>query len=464
MTNAVKLGLMIVSMLGVSAAQAQTPTATPPAAPETLRAVANTAKPPPPTIADLVLLLQSYQPDPERIDRLRAEMAAALPATEDADLLAMAWHKKALAAGELQELERRGEFLAKALDYARRVKAANPNGLGGYARVRSEYADSLAATRGVTAALDSFAEFLAENEKGPPNGFTIHIHCKMTNYYLHLGDIERAKASHAKAEAIYMQLARRQQAALHLPTWAKQIENTRGFLLRRQGRLEEEELANLAAVRLAEEDLALLATRHARGMWTPPVSRAEGGVDSMRIWLAQTLLAEERLDEAELLLREVLKRSLARDGRNSPLVGRALSALRVVFTNRGRHAEALVLAEWADKTLAEGGLAERSTLRLNVRIGLANALGTVGRHGEAVALTDDIRSKLTDDTRLEESFAQGTLGSIRSFIAVGRVADALRDGDNLLAKHIRNYGADHYYTAEVRAYRAMALHRSNRVD
>jgi CHAT domain-containing protein len=464
MMNAARLAWSMLLMLGVAAAQAQTPAAKGETvgAGETARA-ATPFKPPPPTIADLVLLLQSYQPDPERIARLRAAMDEAVPAGDDADVLAVAWHKKALAAGELQELERRGEFLDKALGYARRATATAPNGLGGYMRVRSEFADSLAATRGITAALDSTAEFLAESEKGPPSGFLIHAHCQMTGYYLHLGDIERARASHAKAEAIFKQLARRKQAALNLPAWSKQIEQTRGFLLRREGRIDEEERAFLAAVRQAEEEVAILPARETRGKWTPPAARAEAGVDSTRVWLAQTLVAEERLDEAELMLREVLKRSLERDGRNAPLVGRTLSVLRVIFTNRGRHAEALVLAQWADKTLAESGISERSPMRLNSRIGLAIALGSVGRHREAVALTDSMRGMLSDDARLEEGFAQGTLSSIHSFIAVGRIADALQDGDKLLARQTRFFGADHYYSAEARAYRAMALHRSNRV-
>ncbi|MCX7180645.1 MAG: hypothetical protein NTX56_18405, partial [Proteobacteria bacterium] len=193
--------------------------------------------------ADLVLLLQSYKPDPERVARLRAEMEEPVPAGDDADLLAVAWHKKALAAAELQELELRGEFLGKALEYAPRAKGVAPSGLGSYPRVRTEYADNLAATKSVTAALDSFAAFVADNEKGPPNGFLIHAHCQMTSYYLHLGDIERARASHARAEAIYKQLAKRPPLALLLPGWSKQIEITRGFLLRREGRIEEEERA-----------------------------------------------------------------------------------------------------------------------------------------------------------------------------------------------------------------------------
>ncbi len=204
MTRAAKLVLVMAFMLGASPAQvqAQASRAGPAATPEPPRTVVTTSRPPP-TIADLVLLLQSYKPDPERIARLRAEMEEAVPTGDDPDVLAIAWHKKALAAGELQEPERRGEFLEKAVDHARRATAANPSGLGSYARVRTEYAASLWWTRGVTAALDSFAEFIAENANGPPNGFLIHAHCEMTHYHLHLGDIERARASLATAEAIF---------------------------------------------------------------------------------------------------------------------------------------------------------------------------------------------------------------------------------------------------------------------
>jgi CHAT domain-containing protein len=464
--KAVKLGLLIALLAAASTAQPQAAgsVAAPVAAGEAPRLAAGASRPPPPTIADLILLLQSYKPDAERIARLRAEMDEAVADGGEPNQMAIAWHRKALAAGELQELERRGEFLARALEYAGGVRSPNPSGVGAYLRVRSELADNLVFTGGVTAALDGFAEFAASLEKGPPNGFLIHAYCQMTGYYLHLGDLDRARTALARAEAVFRQLAARQQAALNLPSWSRQIETARGLILRREGRIDEEERALLAAVRQAGSAVAALPARQDRGRWAPSESRAEAAVDSTVIILAQTLIAEERLDEAELMLREALKRSLARDGRNSPLVGRALSALRGVFVNRGRYAEALVVAEWADRTLAEAGIAEQSPMRLNARIGLSNALGSVGRHAEAVTLIDTMRGALKDDMRLEEGFSQGTLVSIRSLMAVGRVDDALRDGDKLLARHVRHYGADHYYTAEARAYRAMALHRTKRVE
>ena len=54
--------------------------------------------------------------------------------------------------------------------------------------------------------------------------------------------------------------------------------------------------------------------------------------------------------------------------------------------------------------------------------------------------------------------------SIQAYLGVNRLADALADGDRLLRDATASYGADHYAIAEARAYRAMAVQRSNRGD
>ena len=52
------------------------------------KAPVEAAKPPPPTIADLVLLLKNYPPDLEKIRRLRAELDSPVKDTTDAGDLA----------------------------------------------------------------------------------------------------------------------------------------------------------------------------------------------------------------------------------------------------------------------------------------------------------------------------------------------------------------------------------------
>ncbi|MFN4351856.1 MAG: hypothetical protein ACK4F6_13720, partial [Hylemonella sp.] len=145
-------------------------------------------------------------------------------------------------------------------------------------------------------------------------------------------------------------------------------------------------------------------------------------------------------------------------------MGRALTALSRLATERGHHSEANVLAEWSVRTLAEAGQARLSPSSIQASSRLASALVSVGRAKEAVVLIDGLRRDLADDTRLEEGFGQGSLLSIRAYILTNRIDDALRDGDNLLRHNTRNFGPGHYNTAEARAYRAMALQRAGRVD
>jgi CHAT domain-containing protein/tetratricopeptide (TPR) repeat protein len=423
----------------------------------------------PPTIADLVLLLRSYKPDLERVRKLEAEMDEAPPTSGDPQAIAVAWHKKALAAEELQEVELRKEFLEKAMAYARQAGDSSATAPGGLTRLRQEYAMSLWSAKGVAASIDSFLELAFDLEQGKVggeqrSGLLIGIYSHITNNYVHLGDLENARLSLAKLDQMFKRLSAQPRLALMLPHWSHLIETSRGFLHHHEGRLDDAQRAYLAAIRQGEENVRVNATRQTRGMMAPPTDRLLMINDSTRVFLANTLTYQERLDEAELLLREVLKSSLVRDGRNSFIVGRALWGLSLVFTNRGRFAEAVVLAEWGDRALAEAGYSEKSPARLNARNILANALVVVGRAPEATVLIDNIRLKLTDDVRLEEGFGQGSFNSIRAFIQTDRLADAVRDGDNLVRHNARYYGADHYATAQARAYRAMALQRTGRVE
>lgn len=101
------------------------------------------------------------------MSKLRIELDAPPPATEDAAQLAIAWHRKA-AAEKLQEVEKRTEYLEKALNYARRAQLAS-SGTGGYQRVRQDYALSLWFSRSAATSQDSMVEFATELEQSQGN-------------------------------------------------------------------------------------------------------------------------------------------------------------------------------------------------------------------------------------------------------------------------------------------------------
>jgi CHAT domain-containing protein len=217
-------------------------------------------------------------------------------------------------------------------------------------------------------------------------------------------------------------------------------------------------------LRLSQENVANKAASRAAGVFGGTRQRTEISVDQARRDLAHVYLAQQRLDEAELLLREVLKSSLLRDGRNSRMVGVTLMSLARVFGDRGRHAEALVIVDWAERSFAEAGFAAGTRQRLNCRKQRAALLTTMGRYAEAATLFDELQQLAAVEARRGEALSVTSLNAVIAYLAVERVAEALAIGDRILADHVRAYGADHYYSAEARAFRAMALGRSGRID
>jgi CHAT domain-containing protein/tetratricopeptide (TPR) repeat protein len=418
----------------------------------------------PPTIADLVLLLQSYKPDLARVQRLRADMLTEPAATADAATLAVTWHKKALAAEELQEVELRQQYLATAIDYAQKANGTNLTDVGGLVRLKVEFSGHQSKAVGITAMLDGSLQLAQELEgTNQAPGQLIGIYQKIINGYVHLGDVSAARQVLTKMENLLNRLASKRGRALYVSLWTNKVESSRAVILMNEGKPAEAERTVLAALRQNEETMRTYTQRSTLNGWTPPEERVQENADGDRINLAQIYLSQDRYNESELLLREVLKRSLIRDGRNSLTVGRVLMVLSKVFTNRGRYAEANVLAEWSVRTLQEAGLGKTSPPWLNANLTLANSLVPVNRIDEAVALMDKLRASISDDSRLEEGFGSGTLLSIRAYILANRLEDALRDGNRLLQHNTKHLGLGHYATAEARAYRAMALHRTGQL-
>jgi CHAT domain-containing protein len=416
---------------------------------------------PPSTINDLLLLLKSYQPDVARIHKLREELARPVPESGIPAELALAWHSKAIVAEQLQEVELRHDYLTKALQYARAAQGDSSGAMGSYLRIRYELAGAKRSAKGIIAALDSYLEFAREidNRGAHTRGWQFNIAEKLASGYMQLGDLENAKKSLSQMQSIFNVLINQRGKALHVTRWQQHLEATRGQLLHAQGREVESERSMLATLRLGEEALRVNPQREASGIFAPPEERLLASNDDYAIDLAKAYLGQDRLDEAEIAFREVLKRALVRDGRNSILVGKALNNLAVVLMQRGRFEEARVIAQWAEKTMVEAGMSALSPPRFGNQMVLANAWMASGHPDEAVEILDASRSTLTDDARLLEGYGGGSLLSIRAYLLKGRFDDALHDSEKLVKDKRRQLGAESYVLAEARAYRAMVLTR-----
>lgn len=416
-------------------------------------------------IDDLVQLLGSYKPDLQRIERLRAAMNAPVPETVSPREGARLWHLKSLSADALQDAEHRTEFLERALEFARMNIERDAGEAGGYFRVRQDYAASLWKLKGIRASLTEFLAFLPEVEAASEtllgNGMVVSVYTHLATNYVHLGDLESAHLYLKKIEERQaQQKLKRNRNPVTLQVISEFAESTRGFLMQREGKLDLAERAYRAAIRQNENQMDGAEFGKANGARTQ--DRLLSRRDQERIYLANILGQQGRLNEAELMLREVLKDALVRDGLNSQVVGRSLWSLANVQLYRGRIKDAVTLAEWSERALREAGLSEQATTRINGHIVLANALSSAGQAAQAVAWFDKIRVSMADDESMEEGLGYGSPQSIVAYMQTGRLQDALRDADSLLRHHTRHFGPDYYATAEARAYRAIVLHRLGR--
>lgn len=418
----------------------------------------------PPTIADVVQLLRSYRPDIERVTRLRAEMTAPVPPQGDPVDLAQAWHRKAIAAENLGEVQARHEHLLRALPYAEKSPSAvSMNEIGSLMRVREELAYATRDAIGFGAGVDAAVQFLGHYKI--EHGAVVSMRASgLANAYMGLGDMDRAQEALASAAGSANALMRSPASAYYSSIWWTVIEFARGRLLLQQGKAQESVRTLMAAERLSQRMMEDQARNRAAGRFGIPESRAAGMRDLIRISLASSLAAQQSYNDAELLLRDVLKDVLARQGRNSILVGNALSIMSRIYAERGRMSEALALVQWADRILDEAGMPVASPLRFAARRGLGDLLAAQKRHTEAVAVFDALREVAAANARYGSDVVVATPGMVLAYADTGRADLALSAGDSLLQDAIKGYGAGHYATAQARGFRAIGLQRAGRLD
>jgi len=417
---------------------------------------------PPPTITDLVMLLQSYAPDLARVERLKAELAQPVAETGNPSDLARAWHGKARVAEELAATEQWLAALNQALAYAEKAGGTPRPEIGNRQLILQDRVWAVRATQGFGAGIDATQQFIAEF-KGQSPGMVINPLFILSYFYVSLGDLERAGNAITEAESLSGRM-RGNVAANYTALRTAWLERARGNLFLAKGKHVEAERSFAAAQRQAEQAVKDNPTNLSAGRLSVSQQRTESIVDRARRELALVYLEQQRLDEAELLLREVLKSSLQRDGRNSRMVGLTLDSLSRVIRERGRYSEALVIADWAARTFVEAGFPTQSLERFDTGKLRATLIATVGRSAEAVKLFDELQQVALAETRHGSIMEAKTLEAVTAYLEVGRIPDGLSVSDKLLADFSRFYGPDHYNSAEARAYRAMALHRSNQSD
>lgn len=381
---------------------------------------------PPRRIEDVLRMLDHYKPDPAIQQRARELVAQPLPEGAAGSALVDFHLRRAAANARLGRIDQQVVELQAAIAAATPGSLQRATLLGQLATAESIGGNMLSAAR-------VSDEALAQLPPGNP-GRQLALLQAAAKYHAVLGNFSVARERLNRAEAVFEQLRGSRGWAMRGPMWTALIQRARAELFNTEGRFVEAEAAYrraLAAFETASSRLPPDADGEDR------VQRYDGVLERS---LANTLLAQGKVAEAEFYVRRALQNTLERVGRDSVDVAHALSLLANILSEQGRHAEATRLAEASLRAFADAGAAEDSFTLARARQSLAAALAAQGRHAEALALFEQNREILRRQPALLQRYGAGHPEWVLSLLGVGRVQEAERMAATMLEWSVARFG------------------------
>jgi CHAT domain-containing protein len=413
--------------------------------------------PPPRSIADVLAVLDQQKPDPQQVDRLRAEVAKQPPATSDPIDLRNFYMRRGLAANELGMVAQALPDFRKALEYM-------PPGDVQLWYVYSQIAQ---------------AEFRAGNlavavkmwQDGPnvavQRGQKLGAWGALAQMAAAVGDLAGARKGLEEAETI-LNFQRNNPVASQWPVfnygWRAWTARSRAHILRLEGKHADAERNYREAIALQEEQIASddLHRRNPRMNMPSPGATLRISVHTEAFELVPALLEQGKYAEAEASARNALKRALGFYNKYSPETGTMLWRLAQVVFEQGRFDEASALARAALDIYEKIGAPPESTTVIYAKRTIAAGLVSQDKFAEAEAIFSEVRQVVSKNPETAERLGVGEFGSVYAQTRIGRTAQAVEQARAIYQADQRRFGDALYQTIEARGLLGLALAADNR--
>ena len=416
-------------------------------------AMAGADTPAPRTMRAILRLLDQVAPEPARAADLQARLNQAIPESAGPREQANALHARADAALEAGAIGRQLQDLRRAKSLG---GGTNPE------RVMIELAAVEWLGGNWPTALD-YHQRIRSSAEGM--GKKISQASNLAMCYEALGDLPAAQKALEDAESIHRSPAAtggkkhgwgKQVNAMEMPMWLCRLDGAQGTVFQAQGQLElAEKFFSRARAEAVQAEKVAAELRASVDESAQDTYRNQ--VDGFETTLALNLMLQGRLEDAELAQINVLKRTLARHGRNSFNAGQALAALARIYNEAGRCADAEHLARLAGNLMVQAGVAPESFALALARRAHGEALAAAGRWQEADREFRLAREGLAGATLGWNPPATGDLHWALAQLRTGQAEAAARMLEPMVAWSRQYVGEDHYLTAERRGFLALAL-------
>lgn len=398
------------------------------------------------SLDDINSLLAYFKPDPEKAMLARKAASRPLPETTDPKELARFLMTRAEAAEEVglfrQQLEdiRQAYALDTGTDIRqevlRRLAVAEQNGGNPLNAIKLR------------------EEFIVKETNAAPK---VGMAAALARIYVGLGDLEGATRTMRGAQQYRVRAAAGE--TLNKAHWGFQFAWSNARILQDSGKYAEAEQKIRDGLNFLKEDEADNNKRQASGKYFfTPATRALVE-ESLLNLLAKLLTDQNRFIEAELVLTDVVKKTITRTGRYSPAGGNALLNLAELFAQQGRREKAATLVELAMESFEQAGIPPESAYYVRALRSYAHRLAEKGDYEKAIKQYERLEQALSGDDRLREQLARGDVVMGLALIKVGRVDEAAKILDKVLAEFRQTLGDKDRKTIEAAGTLAQALAR-----
>jgi tetratricopeptide (TPR) repeat protein len=263
------------------------------------------------------------------------------------------------------------------------------------------------------------------------NGFQITMWRLLTTYYVNSGNFEAAKKSLDELESVLFTLRRSRNYTSYGPIWEAGYESARGIYFSGQGQWLESERALRRAISSLEAQYEKVKNSAGKvdivGEEARTTTDATSNprvyvsqISNRELNLANVLLRQRKLIDAEFYARKSITLSLSSFGSNSVEVARGLRSLAVIVNEQGRYAEAVLLSRAALNTVkAAGATGANSTLAL-VQRSLGTALVADGSYAEANQVFEEMAAGIKTDPDMAKSYQFGDLDWVLAMLKLGK--------------------------------------------
>lgn len=400
---------------------------------------------PPRSIADILAILDQEKPDPAKRAQLIAQAEAVEPPGLDARQRSRFLFDRAQAALLLARAEAALADAQTAAALAEQV-GDDPYRMLQISAGLKRYLGDL------QGALALYTQLAETANKSRMRGRTINAYRTAGFVAIELGRLDLAEQFIGYAESVYRELSSgRMNTYVYQTSWQSEIDLAKAQVAAARGRHDEAERQFAAAIANVND-----AIEKSRNWPDPPaVGVMQYGNDLNLARLGETKLAQGRIVEAEVDVRQALLGLLRRNGKYFGPTAQAAASLSAVLIEQGRYAEAEKLARSVIDIWREIGLDDTTMQISQAKRALANILVLQRRWQDAGLLYEEVAT--TMQSRPTHAARAPATGRVLALARNGQAPRAIAVARQLLQAATERLGERHFDTAMLRGLLGVAL-------